>query len=104
MDFLNIRSVSFLPDTSIRRLCEEKNNIVGQVVWYDKFQVKNTKLLWLVNDIFTTMNSDKVLCGSLGLYPSSLAGIVNSVKEIHFYVLCSEKLNCADYIRKMYCR
>jgi len=29
-----------------------------------------------------------------------VAGILNSVKEIHFYVLCSGKLNYADYIEK----
>jgi len=53
-----------------------------------------------VNDIITTVNSDKVLCVSFGLYPSYVAGILNSVKEIHFYVLCSEKLNYADCVEK----
>jgi len=53
-----------------------------------------------VNDIVTTMNSDKVLCGSFGLYPSYVAGILNSVKQIHFYVLCCEKLNYADCVEK----
>jgi len=62
--------------------------------------MKNTKWLWLVNDIVSTMNSDKVLRGSFGLYPSYTAGILNSVKEIHFYVLCSEMLNYAYYIEK----
>ena len=42
-----------------------------------------------------------MLCGSFGLYPSYAAGFLNSVKEIHFYVLCSEKLNYADYVEKM---
>jgi len=46
-----------------------------------------------VNDIVTTMKSDKELCGSFGQYPSYVAGILNCVKEIHFYVLCSEHLN-----------
>jgi len=76
------------------------NTIVGEGVWYDTFQVKNSKCLILVNDIVTTMNNDKVLCGSFGLYPSYAAGILNSVKEIHFYVLCRENLNYADYIEK----
>ena len=48
--------------------------------------------------IVTAMNSDKVLFGSFGLYPSYVAGVLNSVKEIHFYVLCVEKLNYAEYI------
>jgi len=70
------------------------------VFLYDTLQVKNTKWLWLVNDIVTIVNSDNVLCGSFGLYPSYVAGILISVKEIHFYVLCSEKLNYADYVEK----
>ena len=32
--------------------------------------------------------------------PSYATGILNSVREIHFYVLCSEKLNYANYIEK----
>ena len=31
-----------------------------------------------VNDIVTIMNSVKLLCGSFGLYPSYVAGILNS--------------------------
>jgi len=100
MDFLGFRNVSYLPNSSIGRLCEDLNNAIGQGVWYDTFQVQNTKWLWFVNDIVKTVNSDKVLCGSLGLYPSYAAGILNYVKEIHFYVLCSEKLNYADYVEK----
>ena len=53
-----------------------------------------------LNGIVTTMNSDKNLCGSFGLYPSYAAGILNSVKEIHFCELCSGKLNYADYDEK----
>jgi len=100
MDSLDFRNVSFLPNSSIGRLCEDLNNIVGHGLWHDTFQVKNTKWLWLVNDIVTAMNSYKVLCGSFGLYPSYVAGVLNSVKKINFYVLCCEKLNYADYIEK----
>jgi len=49
-----------------------------------------------VKDIVATMISGKVLCGSFGLYPSYVAGILNSVKEINFHILCCEKLNYAD--------
>ena len=100
MDFVNFRVVSFLPNSNIGRLCEDLNNIVGQGIWYDTFEVTNTKWLWFMNDIVTTMNSDNVLCGSFRLYPCYAAGSLNSVKEILFYVLCSEKLNNADYIEK----
>jgi len=70
MDYLEFRALSFPPNCSIGHLCEDLNNIVGQGVWYDNFLVKNTKSLWLVNDIVTTMNSDKMLCVSFCLYPS----------------------------------
>ena len=62
--------------------------------------MQNTQWLWLLNDIVTTMNSDKVLCGCFGFYPSYVAGILNSVKKIHFYVLCSRKLHYSEYIEK----
>jgi len=78
MDFLNFRHVSFLPKSSIARLYKDLNNIIGQDVWLVIFQVKNTKWFRIWNDIFTTMNTDKVLCGSFGLYPSYAPGILNS--------------------------
>jgi len=87
MNFVNFIDVSFLPDSIIGRLCEDSNNFVGQVVSYDTFKVQNTKWLWLVNDIVTTIIIDKAFCGSFGLYLSYLVSILNSVKEIHFYAL-----------------
>ena len=101
MDFVNFRVVSFLPNSNIGRLCEDLNNIVGQGIWYDTFEVTNTKWLWFMNDIVTTMNSDNVLCGSFRLYPCYAAGVLNSVKEILFYVLCSEKLNYAIILQNV---
>ena len=50
------------------------------------------------------MNSDKGLCSSFGLYQSYAVSILNCVKEIYFYVLCSEALNYADYIEKCIAR
>jgi hypothetical protein len=75
------------------------NNIVGQGVWYDTFEVKK-KCLWLVYDTVTTTNNDKVLCGSFGLYPSYAVGILKCAKKIHFYVLSSGKLNYSEYTEK----
>jgi hypothetical protein len=46
------------------------------------------------------MNNDKLLSVAFGLYPSFGGGILDSVKEITFYVLCSEKLNYMDNIKK----
>ena len=62
-------------------MCEDLNTTVGQGIWYDTFQVQNTKWLWLVNDIVTTMKSNNVLCASFGIFPSYVAGILNSVKK-----------------------
>jgi hypothetical protein len=67
-------------------LCEDLNTIIGQGIGYDTFQVQNTKWLWLVSEL-TTLNSDNVLCGTFGLYPSYVAGILNSVKQFDFCVV-----------------
>jgi len=34
------------------------------------------------------------------MYPSFVAGILNSARRIHFFVLCSEELNDDNYIVK----
>jgi len=57
-----------------------------------------------VRDIITDMNNDKVMYGCFGLYPSYVAGILNTVKDIHFYILCEENLNYAKYITKCLAR
>ena len=100
MDFLDFDDVSFLRNSSIGRLCVNLNNIIGQGIWYDTFEVQNTECLWLVNDIVTNVNSDNMLCGSFGLYPSYVAGNLNSVKEIHFYVIFNKQFSYAECIGK----
>jgi hypothetical protein len=40
MDFLESTDVSFLPNLSIGKLCENLNNTVGQGIWYDNFKLK----------------------------------------------------------------
>ena len=79
MDFLDFTDVSFGSNASIGRLCEDLNSIAGYGIWCDTFQVQNTEWLWLVNNTVTALNSNKVLCGCFGLYPSYVAGILNSV-------------------------
>ena len=98
MDFLHFRSVSFQPDTNIGLLCEELNNMVGNAIWYDTFNIQNTKWLWLVNDIVAAMNRDGIKYGCFKLYPSFVAGILNSVKDINFYVECNKK----SKLRRLY--
>jgi hypothetical protein len=100
MDFLLFNDVSILPKSGIGHLCKDLNIIVGQGVWYDEYKVRNTQWLQLVPDIVVAMNSDTVLCGCFGLYPNYMAGILNSVKCINFYVVCTEKPNYGFYIRQ----
>ena len=101
MDFIEFTDVSFLPYLSLGKLCEELNITVGQGIWYDTCQVQNTEWLWLVNDIVTIMNSNNMLCRCFELFPSYVAGILNSVKEINLYVLCNKRrLQCASYLEK----
>jgi hypothetical protein len=105
MDFLGFTDVSFLPNSSIGKLCENLNTTVGQGIWYDTYQVQNQKWLWLVNNIVTIMNSDNMICGCFGLFPSYVAGILNSVRENNFYVLCNKRrLRCASYLEKCIAR
>ena len=54
----------------------------------------------LVDNIEVAMNNDKIFCGCFGLFPSYVAGILNSVKEINFHVLCNERFNYTDYIEQ----
>jgi hypothetical protein len=89
MDFLEYSDVTFDSNANIGLLREELNHILGESIWHDMFRVQNTKWLWLVNGVVAAMNSDKVRCGALGLYPCFVAGILNSIEEINFYVLCT---------------
>jgi hypothetical protein len=45
MDFLEFTDVSFIPFLSFGKFCEGLNTTVGQGIWYDAFQLQNTK--WL---------------------------------------------------------
>jgi hypothetical protein len=90
MDFLEFASVSFRSSTNIGCLCKDLNKIIGQCLWYDTFQAQNIKWLWLVVNIVAAMNKNNILCGCFRLCPSFVAEILNSVKDINFYVVCSE--------------
>jgi hypothetical protein len=47
------------------------------------------------------MNCDNMICGLFVLFPSYVGGILNSVKEINFYVLFNKiRLRCASYLVK----
>jgi hypothetical protein len=95
MDLLNISSVAFGYGVDMNRLSNDLNQLVGVGIWHDTYTVQNTKWLWLVSDI-----SDKVLCAVAGMYPGYVAGILNQVTEINFYVLCNEQLKYSDFIEK----
>ena len=99
MDFLHFGSVSFKPDKNIGHLCKELNNMVFDAIWYDTFNIQNPKWLRLVNDIVAAINRDGILCDSFELYPNFVAGFLNSVKDINFYIVCNKK-KYADYIEQ----
>jgi hypothetical protein len=71
-------------ETISHRSCERLTDIIGVGSWCDTFTVKNTTWLSLQRKIITMMNSDSVLCGAFGLYPSCVAGIANAVEETSF--------------------
>jgi hypothetical protein len=72
-------------------LCENLNNVIGHGIWYDTYKFQDTYILWFVIEIIETMNSENMLCGCFGLYPCYIAGILNRMPSIHFYVVCSDK-------------
>ena len=100
MDLLDISTIAFGCGVDMNRLSNNLNQLVGVGIWHDTYKVQNTKWLWLVSDIVSAMNSDKVLCGVAGVYPGYVAGILNQVTEINFYVLCNEQVKYSDYIEK----
>jgi len=100
MECEELQNISFSTNSSIEHLCKDLNEIVGQGIYYDMFQIQNTKWLWFVNDIVSALNNDNVLYGSFGFYPSYVAGILQSVEEIHFYALCSKRCNYTEYIER----
>ena len=58
MDFLEFVDVSFLANTNIGPLCVNLNTIVGDVIWYNWFQIRNSNWLWLVNYIVAAINTN----------------------------------------------
>jgi hypothetical protein len=91
MHFLKYADISFNSNANIRDLCEELNNIFGESIWYDSFRIEIRKSLWFVNVVIVAaMNSNKILCGSFGLCPSFVDGILNAAEEINFYALCTK--------------
>jgi hypothetical protein len=97
MDFLNISDILLRPSSSIGELCEDLNNILGHGIWYNTYPVQNSMWLCFVQDIVTKLSSANALCSSFGLYPSYVAGILNCVKQIDFYVLCNKHIKYARH-------
>ena len=100
MDILLFNSFSFETEGNVGQLCQNLCRLIRQGIYYDTFKILNTKWLCLVNNIVTAMNSVKMRCSVFRIYPCYVAGILNSVKAINLYVLCSEMVNYLDYIKK----
>ena len=43
MEWLKFRNIYFLPYSSIGQLSEDLNEIFGQGIYYDRFEIRNTK-------------------------------------------------------------
>ena len=100
MEWLHFEDVCFLSNSRIGGLREDLNVIIGQELYYDTFEIQNTKWFWFVSNMVTAMNNDEALRGCFGLYPGFVAGILNSAKRIHYFVLSNEELNYENYIEK----
>jgi len=98
MECQQFQNISFSTNSSTGRLCKNLNEIVVQGIYYDTFKIQNTKCLWFVNDIFSALNKDNLLGGSFALYPSYVAEILHTVKEIRFYMLCNKRCHYTQYI------
>ena len=70
MDFLDYSKVVFGSGVDMGQPCKTLDHIVGFSIWYDTFTVQNSKWLWFLKDILTTINKDKALCGVFCLYPT----------------------------------
>jgi hypothetical protein len=101
MVFLQFADVSFRTHTNIGRICEDLNSMIGEEVWHDTFKIQNTNWLYLVNYIVSAINNDESLCVCFGLYTSYVTGILNSLKQINFYVLCNKRLNYVDLLERI---
>ena len=58
MEWLQFPKISFSTDSGIGQLCEDLNEIVGQGIYYDTFEIENTKWFWFVSNIITVLNND----------------------------------------------
>jgi len=96
MKWLQFQNISFSQVSSIGQLCE----IDGQGIYYDTFEIQDTKWFWFVSNMVTALNSEKTLFGCFGMCPSFVAGILNRAERIHFFVLCIENLNYEYCIEK----
>ena len=97
MEWLHFEQVCFFPNSSIGHLCEDLNAIIGQGTFYGTFEIQNTKWLWFVRNMVTAINNDN--CGCFGLYPSFVARILKTSKQIHFFVVCNKQFDYEYYIK-----
>ena len=58
MEWLQFPKISFSTYSCIGQLCEDLNEIVGQGIYYDTFDIRNTKWFWFVSNIITVLNND----------------------------------------------
>jgi len=59
MDWLLYQNISFSSNSSIGQLGEDINETVGQGIYYDMFEIQNTKWFWFVSTTNTVADSSR---------------------------------------------
>ena len=101
MDFINFSTMPFGAGFDMGHVCTRLNDLIGVDSWFDSFSVQNTKWLPVVEKILMNLNSERVICAVVGLYPAYVAGILKHAVEINFYVLSNDYLTYENYIEKV---
>ena len=69
MEWLQFQNISFSQDSSIGQLCE----IDEQGIYYDTFEIQDTKWFWFVSNMITALKNEKTLIGCFAMYPRFLS-------------------------------
>ena len=70
MDIFDYSEVTFGSRMDMGQLGKTLDHIVGASILYDTFTAQNSKWLWIVNDIISAINNDKLLYGVFQAKPS----------------------------------
>ncbi len=101
MECINFSTMPFGTGLDMDHVCTRLNELIGVDSWFDSFTVQNTMWLPVVEKIVTNLNSERMVCACVGLYPAYVAGILKQAVEINFYVLSNDYLTYENYIENV---